>query len=52
VLPPDYNPNEDRGKQAWELFDDWMVPPDEVFIRKNEYGESVVLAYGGREITL
>jgi len=52
VLPPDYNPNVDGGRIAWQLFDSWMVPPREVFLRKNDEGETIVLAYGGHPIVL
>ena len=52
VLPVDYNPSIDGGRTAWELFGDWMVQPTEVFLRKNDEGETIVLAYGGFPIVL
>ena len=52
VLPPEYNANEDRGAAAFELFADWMVQPESVFLRRNEVGETIVLAYGGYPIVV
>lgn len=52
ILPPDYNPNVDGGQAAWELFEHWMIRPDEVYLRRNEYGESVVFAFGGHPIVI
>jgi hypothetical protein len=51
-LPPEYNPHMDGGRTASELFDKWMVPPTSIWVRRNDEGENIVLAFGGAEIVL
>lgn len=51
-LPPEYNPNMDQGWAAKELFSDWHIYPDSVWVRRNDEGENIVIAFGGQQFSI
>lgn len=48
ILRPGYNPNDDGGREALEMFLHWEEPPSGLDIQPTDDGRWTVIAMGGR----